>query len=364
MFYLSRKQSKQRRTKPISLKIVLELLEKEPDTIVLELLNPHFGFCEYMRVESMHDKLVVSFTQLLYKAFQCHALKGQISKLIVQLADSKFLSKLVYQQIDQKNANGTYDVDLIRNTINICACILEANPSVWQNFEALVERLELIIKLRIKDRDLDEYFEFKLLSLKNNKEKKAREGQQTLRIVNNVDDYCEPDESITDIPIIPTLNELLSTKKPFLRKNIINGPYKSVNHYLDVHYRLLREDFLIPLREGIFEFQSVILDYQKMNPNAQAVAVSKEIFKKLSNIQSLYVYMNIKLQPDFCTDTGMSYKIQITDNSKTKTVNWENSKRLLYGSLVCLSNDFFVNNLTMAVICDRDVEKLKKGMYL
>jgi hypothetical protein len=338
------------------------LLQKEPDAIVLELLNPRFGFATYMNADTMPDKLVKIVTQLVYKAFQCRALAGQISRLVLLLVDSKFINRLLYQQIDQKTANGKYDTDLIRNAIDICAYVLEANPQAWPSFEAFTERLELIIKLRAKDKDLDEYLDFKLLSLKDNREKMQREKQQAIRIINTASDYFEPPDIITEIPIIPTLNELLSVKTPFLRKNIIHGPYQSLNHYLDVHFRLLREDFLIPLREGIFEFQSIIQEFRQKNPNAKVIGGSREALKKLSSIQSLYVYMNVKLDPVFSTDAGISYALEM-ESSKSKSVNWEASKRLLYGSLVCLSNDYFVNNLIMAVICDRNVEKLKQGFF-
>lgn len=48
--------------------------------------------------------------------------------------------------------------------------------------------------------------------------------------------------------------ELLTKQAPFLRKNIVLGKYDSSNHYLDVQFRLLREDFVRPLRKTIVEY--------------------------------------------------------------------------------------------------------------
>jgi hypothetical protein len=45
-----------------------------------------------------------------------------------------------------------------------------------------------------------------------------------------------------------------------LRKNITTGSYKNVEHYLDVNFRLLREDFLQPLRNGIKKFKGIKLE--------------------------------------------------------------------------------------------------------
>ena len=63
----------------------------------------------------------------------------------------------------------------------------------------------------------------------------------------------KPPESYREIQICPTLKELNSSEKPFLRKNIKKGNYENAEHYLDVQFRLYREDFIAPLREGIQE---------------------------------------------------------------------------------------------------------------
>ena len=67
-----------------------------------------------------------------------------------------------------------------------------------------------------------------------------------------------PTNDFTDMNIIPNLKDILSDQTPFLRKNITNGAYKSVDHYLDVQFRLLREDYLNPLREGVYKFREII----------------------------------------------------------------------------------------------------------
>lgn len=41
----------------------------------------------------------------------------------------------------------------------------------------------------------------------------------------------------------------------FIAPNIIDGKYTSIEHYLDVQFRLLHEDFLRPLRADINEYR-------------------------------------------------------------------------------------------------------------
>jgi hypothetical protein len=60
---------------------------------------------------------------------------------------------------------------------------------------------------------------------------------------------------LRDISVFPSTEEILSIGPGELAKklspNIVEGKYKNVMHYLDTHFRLLREDCLQPLREGI-----------------------------------------------------------------------------------------------------------------
>ena len=70
----------------------------------------------------------------------------------------------------------------------------------------------------------------------------------------------DPPDLYKEISIIPSLSEMISNEKIFLRKNITTGSYKNVEHYLDVNFRLLREDFLQPLRNGIKKFKGIKLE--------------------------------------------------------------------------------------------------------
>lgn len=60
----------------------------------------------------------------------------------------------------------------------------------------------------------------------------------------------EPPESFRDLSILPTPEELIGDR-PYLRPNLVKGAYTDKEHYLDVQFRLLREDCFGPLRDGI-----------------------------------------------------------------------------------------------------------------
>lgn len=56
------------------------------------------------------------------------------------------------------------------------------------------------------------------------------------------------------ISICPEPDELLNNHKPKLQKNKILGGYDGISQYLDIQFRLLREDFVRPFRELVSEY--------------------------------------------------------------------------------------------------------------
>lgn len=132
-----------------------------------------------------------------------------------------------------------------------------------------------------------------------------------------------------EIPIIPQWNEVLCSKsvtRKCLRQNIITGNYEDWLHYFDIHFRLLREDFVAPLRSGVQGY------------------LSRTQGKKLKNIK---VYTNVSLDSIKCSKSGVCYQINIQSPPRS-------SKRLMYGSLVCLSCDDFKDNILFGIVDNRD----------
>lgn len=68
----------------------------------------------------------------------------------------------------------------------------------------------------------------KKTSLKYFDEKKKPSTEPTVKYMLPPDDYQE-------LLIVPTMNEILSDKPPFLRPNIVNGTYEDARQYLDVN---------------------------------------------------------------------------------------------------------------------------------
>ena len=78
----------------------------------------------------------------------------------------------------------------------------------------------------------------------------------TTRMKNTeIEETRPPPNDIRDIDIYPNYAELMAKDQDvYLRKNMVEGAYDSFNHYRDVIFRLTREDFMRPLREGFQNF--------------------------------------------------------------------------------------------------------------
>lgn len=66
----------------------------------------------------------------------------------------------------------------------------------------------------------------------------------------HIDRDMQPPENFRILSIVPTRDDLMDST-PFVRPNIVQGAYNDVEHYLDVQFRLLREDCFGPIRDGI-----------------------------------------------------------------------------------------------------------------
>jgi len=141
------------------------------------------------------------------------------------------------------------------------------------------------------------------------------------------------------LSILPDTSEVNENVAPQLSANIVEGCYDNWAHYYDTQFRLLKEDFVAPLRRGICGFREG---------------------SRGRDISDVRVYFRVCF-------TGLSFNadgILLTvkfDSSKFR-VNWEHSKRLLFGSLLCFSNDNF-ETIIFASVVGRDASKLREGEF-
>ena len=150
----------------------------------------------------------------------------------------------------------------------------------------------------------------------------------------------KPPDDFRQLNVVPQTNDICTVAKPFLRPNIIDGSYPDVDTYLDIQFRLLREDFYYPLRVGIQSYKN-------------------ELEKKTRQIQTenVRLYYEVKIiESDFSNN---KYTLSFSTKGMGK-IQWEASKRLLFGSLLCLSSDHFTSILLFTVL-ERKPQQLAQG---
>jgi hypothetical protein len=172
----------------------------------------------------------------------------------------------------------------------------------------------------------------------------------------------QPPDDFRKLSVFPTAEDMFKKGKPFLRENIVKKPFPSVDQYLDIHFRLLKEDSLAGLRKGIQDLQK---NYRHQQYGQTAIEKSKLGHDRPQH--DVIVYNNVTIKEQVLPTKrqvgikGIIYNVEFNSkHASIKHVNWKRSKRLLFGSLVCLISDDF-SKVHFATVQDRNPDMLKEG---
>uniref|UniRef100_A0A8C3N3A4 Zinc finger NFX1-type containing 1 n=1 Tax=Geospiza parvula TaxID=87175 RepID=A0A8C3N3A4_GEOPR len=342
-----------RQTRRIGFKFLESLLEKDPSEVVNTLASSS-GLKELLSQTTMNRNFVQLICQVLRKACSSQMDRQRVQHILGVVKESSFLKVCLPQYVSDMVTEVVPAVrheypEHISNIILLLQHLISTFPasSVQKVSLVLTVLTASINALRGFGVDITEETEKNLNQvqmLMQHLQEKRREG--TLRA-----DKCtfmQPQdgqaESYRFMSIYPTYDEIHGNEKPFLRPNFVSGKYESTSIYLDTHFRLLREDFVRPLREGIME---VLQNLQDRNLRK----------RKFDDIR---IYFDVRIIAPSCTPTGIAYKVQF-DTKPLRFVQWQNSKRLLYGSLVCMSQDHFETFL-FATVSNRNAAELVNGI--
>ncbi|XP_059472573.1 NFX1-type zinc finger-containing protein 1-like [Neocloeon triangulifer] len=163
--------------------------------------------------------------------------------------------------------------------------------------------------------------------------------------------YEQPPNDFREISIYPTYEDIVNPEKPFLRPNVIDGAYFNVDHYLDVQFRLLREDFVRPLREGV---QGILKGTVSRKCESLSVRVYKDV-QFLEYVREVKGGRVVSEGTLLCFDTSNGKRSQKTD--------WEQTKKFMHGALLCFTQNCF-QTLLFATVSSREVKFLKQRQIL
>ncbi|KAL3275522.1 hypothetical protein HHI36_020281 [Cryptolaemus montrouzieri] len=334
----------------------LESLLNKPLEEVMSKLMGNKGFFDLVeRCEELSPDYIVLIVDLMSKFCECEfsTLRIQILQkcLCINFLKSlhMFISSIALQTNQDKKRNSYFwkDSDSFwSNLMKICKTILREMPQKYGDPLLKLSKLtsinlpqiESMHGIHINDEIKTDFNTFIQTADAIIAESKKKERKLTP--INK--DEGEPPNDFREISVYPTTMELISNEKPFLRKNVVKGPYRDVEHYLDVQFRLLREDFVGPLREGVCSYLERNKDGTK------------------SRIQNVKIHQNVQfLQPITVTE-HYCVLLKFSFTKKKTSYTYENSRRFMYGSLVCFTRDDF-RTLIFGKIVDRDEKYLKNN---
>lgn len=238
-----------------------KLAGEEPSEIVLVLANSRAGF-ETLVKQPLRPDLLILIVRILSKlckadfeenkaailSYACaHDFLDQLSKhiAVIPLEGNKarkdnvgsFLDDLmtfletVVDLLPSKAIEGFENVFMMTDMM---IKIYEKRELRFSNFDEVKKKFEHI-RARYK------------ICVEDQEKKDINENTNALAVEVPPDDFRE-------ISLFPDPEDILSEEPGFLRPNIVDGAYESVDDYLDTQFRLLREDFVAPLREGISQY--------------------------------------------------------------------------------------------------------------
>ncbi|KAJ8267933.1 hypothetical protein COCON_G00131050 [Conger conger] len=334
-----------------------KILQMEPSEVVMKLAAPGSGLKELLDKKDTTDNLTHITLDVLSKACSSRTNRHNLQHLLSEVKDSQFLKGTIPMFVMTLGATiGTNDQDSRDQNIARFKQIIDLHITVLSMFpSSTVIDVSLAVVLLEKElthlkkvgvtieEDVYKNLE-KLQNMAAHLQEKKQDG--TLRS----DTYSfllgRQEESVGDfrlMSVFPTYEDVHTTELPFLRPNIVGEKFKDGETYLDTHFRLLREDFIKPLRDGI----SQLLHFK-----------GKDL--RQGRFDDIRIYFNAQILAPVCTPKGILYQFEF-DIKNFKSINWESSKRLLFGALVCLSMDNF-QTIIFATVANRDVKDLQKGV--
>ena len=321
----------------------LRLLEqKQPNDILLTMLSPTSGFREMllsMKEATKDLSVVTKVLTLLANTVQSTFSPQNLLSLQQMILQTKFLIGPVGKLLTSMHISPT----AIDALVQVIKYLQEKLPTQSLPFvTTLLPQIHYAIEKLFGDRppatiklSVDQIEEEIIIIQKH-----FQRGD-LLKDQGRAQNEPEAPGDFRKLFVIPTSKDIQPDYKPFIRKNRIFGSYKSADEYLDVQFRLLREDCIRPLRDGIREY----LKNRSRGENKR--------------LQDIRVYENARILEPYCGNKGVVHLIEF-NVTKLKKIQWETTKRLISGSLLCFSKDDFKTAL-FGTIVERDVTDLQEG---
>ncbi|GBC28104.1 uncharacterized protein OCT59_008525 [Rhizophagus irregularis] len=275
--------------------------------------------------------IVRLLTELLYRVKE-----ATINETMCNIARDLQRLKVDYQQSIEQQPSPTSTDPLINNleTRKLFFEILEKEMNIMNKMLPIIEKTSkrLNSKLQLREKAIANVFYDPPGELSNN-------GRR------HDNDF----ERISEISIIPTKEEVMCDRQPFLPSSLPNAPHflpDGMERLFDTQFRLLREDMLNVIRSGISNFITALInDWSSSNKNRELKNIQEKGGRfRYDNTSDLQVYTGIQFVDIVCNRRkGFSCTLRFTPlnvrsarNLEGRIEYWRKCKKLQVGSLVTL----------------------------
>ncbi|XP_045199758.2 NFX1-type zinc finger-containing protein 1-like [Mercenaria mercenaria] len=330
-----------------------KMIDEDSDVVVSELTNNPSLMKDCIERTAKDETVMALFLQILSNAFSSKSSLQSLIPLFESLKMTGFFDILVEYlariivQIKSKQTDG-YTLELVlKHILSITIEQITRNPSSLVVFRKVLALMGQVIDELVENGTADDEVIAEYQRLTEQKKAIEKEGRK----VGEPYQYSKPPDDFRQYPVSPSADEITGKVKPFLRPNTIYGGYENLNDYLDVQFRLLREDFVGPLREGMTGYIDIMTSHKKYGNTSES----------LRNLD-IKVYENVRVHSPVVSQHGLCYKLKLQMNANLKRLKWKFSKRLIYGSMVCLTDNDF-KNFFLASVVEREEKDIKHGFF-
>ncbi|XP_048246818.1 NFX1-type zinc finger-containing protein 1-like isoform X2 [Haliotis rufescens] len=329
----------------LNLSLLKELKHKDPSTILLTLESRIHCL---MKPNTLPPHVVYTVVSLIAKGIQNRkTASNNVINILLAIQESKFYEHVSHllEQLDAKLVEKDKSQSFLKDLTIFLTELYTRLPHAFMKVKVLglEKQLTLVTQnLQRKYNIVDDEIVYNLSQLQELKYSVLQTSKNSMTRKQE-DREGEPPDDFRALSILPNAADIYPNEKLFLRKNKSVGGYRNLDHYLDVQFRLLREDFVGPLRDGI-----------------GALFAEKKPLKQGQRINDVRVYYDVHIGRKVLSHNGILHRLHF-DVSGLKQIVWEDSKSLIYGTLVCLLLD---NSETfiLATIADRSPNLLGLGI--
>lgn len=261
----------------------------------------------------------VCIMKTIFKALNCPSDRELIVEVLNVFRETQAVDYLIRLLSTLEGDSCTEEsMDIITTVVEILDQLQSCMPSSSLQLQGLLFVLEDTAEKIKSSKKLKQ----RISSIKDTIHRSINAQKRKIVATENVD-RRKPPGDFRRIPIYPRRDDIFPEQKPFLRKVITDGRYDDLEHYLDVQFRLFREDCIAQLRMGVQEYRQ---EYEDGNHP-----------RRLENAR---IYDDVRI---LFRETSLDGILHVAQLSKKtyENIDWSSTKRLIHGTLVCLSFDHF-----------------------